>query len=341
MTINIALVTFNGIVLGCDSLSSIVQRVILPFSEDTVYAKDKEGNVILDEDGMPVISIIKTKQHQIATTVYGGVNKIFSLYQDDDTCVAALTSGLAILGGVTISELAKRYVRKNKLAERKFVTVEEVASDFHAYIKEIWETEFKDTPESQRARRPTVRFLIAGFGANDEYGKVFKTDILLDQIKEQFGDGNHMGLSWSGQADYVERLVQGADDNFQYAANREIATAMLAQREAFTKDYSDALAKAGVALPEGLELEISEVAEPTIPWNSAVADIDFGNLPTQYAVEFVELLVNTQSGMQRFARGVPTVGGRTHIGVLKRGEGLELLNEPNLEHKHTGYSNDY
>ena len=122
---------------------------------------------------------------------------------------------------------------------------------------------------------------------------------------------------------------------------RELARAMRQQRESTLNDISMALTQAGVQLPDDLDVQVREEQQPTLPWDSVVADIDFGNLSTQYAVEFVELLVNIQSGMQRFARGIPVVGGRTHIGVLKRGERFDMLNEPTLLHKHTGYSDDF
>ena len=46
-----------------------------------------------------------------------------------------------------------------------------------------------------------------------------------------------------------------------------------------------------------------------------------------------------QSGPQRFATGIATVGGRTHVGVVMQNR-FELLNEPELDHSHTGFSDD-
>ena len=44
--------------------------------------------------------------------------------------------------------------------------------------------------------------------------------------------------------------------------------------------------------------------------------IDYANLPHQEAINFVSFLVLLQDGRARFGRGVPTVGGRTHIGII-------------------------
>ncbi|MBB3832520.1 hypothetical protein FHR55_000686 [Xanthomonas arboricola] len=343
MTINIALATYDGIILGCDSLSSMSDSVIFPFGKNIEYAKDAAGNPLLDGKGNPVIAVDPSTVTQVATTVFGGVSKIFCLYHadNDETCVAAVTAGLAILGGVTIAEQAKRYRRLRKQEGKKFSTVEEAAKDFFTFCSEIWESQFDDVPAEQRHFLPTVQFIVAGYGADDTNGKIFRIDVQAQTVIEQFPGDNYTGMCWAGASDYVERLMRGIDTSLVYTASRQMSEAMAAQRIAVAEDITAALAGAGIQLLEGLELEITEHTPPSLPWDVASADIDFGNLSTQYAVELVELLVNTQSGMQRFARGIPTVGGRTHIGVLKRGEGFQLLNEPKLQHLHTGYSHDF
>lgn len=338
MTINIALATYDGIILGCDSLSSIVEHAIFPFRDGSQWAKGESEELLADKEGMPYVSV--QNAFPIATTVFGGVNKIFCLYADEDTVVAALTAGLATLQGITISEQAKRYKRKNESEAKSFSSVEEVAKDFLAFMRERWEAAYGETPDEQKHFLPTLSFIVAGYGKDEEYGKIFRLDVSADAVHEQFHEGDHMGICWAGQADQVERLIRGIDRGAELSASRHMAEAISRQRETTLDDISKSLIKANIQLPEHLELDITEVTMPTPPWDAFQADIDYGNLSNQYAVELVEMLVNTQSGMQRFCRGIPVVGGRTHIGVLKRGEGFQLLNAPQLSHKHTGYGDE-
>lgn len=340
MTINIALVTNDSIVLGCDSLSSMVETAVFPFREKTPFAVDANGDVILDANGSPTISWNADKMVDVAVTVFGGVSKIFCLYDQNDTSVAAVTAGLALVGGVTIAEQAKRFRRTTSPHE----SVESVAQGFLAFMTDKWEEDFQRSGMSEDRRKffPNLQFLVAGFGATHDHGKVFRLDVGARTCVEQFPDeGGHAGICWGGMSDYVERLVRGIDGGSIFKVNRQLAIAMAQQREATISDISNAFQTAEIGLPEGLELHITEVQLPTLAWDAGAADIDYGNLSTQYAIDLVELLVNTQSGMQRFARGIPTVGGRTHIGVLRRGEGFELLNEPTLLHKHTGYGDEF
>jgi len=79
----------------------------------------------------------------------------------------------------------------------------------------------------------------------------------------------------------------------------------------------------------------------TLPWDDGKLPITYGSLPTQDAVRFVSFLVNLQSGRSKFAYGVATVGGRTHIGVVTKAQGFSALEEPQLKHLDKGFGDDF
>lgn len=342
LTINIAVVTRESVILGCDSLSSASDWAFFPYRDGAQFAKDAQGNFILDASGNRVISIPHPQVEHVVTTVFGGARKMFCLYEDPDTQVAAITSGSATLVGETIADIARRFSRENQQESVTFNTVEEVANAFYAFARRIWETDvgYDTSEEELRPYLPTVQFLVGGIGRDDSTGQVFRLDIKSGTCQLQFQPTDPYGICWAGQSNFVERLLRGADEHMILTVGREIVRAQQDQRTAVLTGITEALTAAGVQIPEGLELNIEETTAPSIPWHTANASIDFANLPLQYAVEFASLLVNTQSGMQKFARGIPTVGGRTHVGVIQRGEKFRMLNEPELIHAHTGYSHD-
>ena len=86
-----------------------------------------------------------------------------------------------------------------------------------------------------------------------------------------------------------------------------------------------------------MNIELPAAPEITIQWDRYRCNIACGNLPLQDAVDLAAFLVNLQSGMSKFAIGVPTVGGRTHVGVVTRHEGFRMLGEPELRHTHVGF----
>jgi len=339
LTINIAIATYDAIVLGCDSLSSIVEQAILPFRNGTVYARDANGQELIDASGHKVVSA--GYMQPFVTNVFGGAQKMFLLYEDEDTSVAAVTAGMATLNGVTIAGIAQRFRRTCIHEKRCYRTVAAVVDDFMAHVRQEWEkqVDFQNIPNEQKPYIPDVQFIVGGYALDDDTSKVFKLFVKTMTIEEQFAWQTRSGTCFGGQSDFVERLLVGVDGRLVDAVTDAINREVEARTRQAAQSVVDQLTAAGVVMPAGFVFQ-SPPAAINLPWFDCVANIDFANLPTQYAVDLVELLVNLQSGMQRFANGVATVGGRTHVGVLKRGEKFAMLNEPKLVHNHTGYSHD-
>lgn len=339
MTINIAIATYDAIVLGCDSLSSIVEQAILPFRNGNAFARDADGNELVDAMGHKVVST--AFMQPFVTNVFGGAQKMFLLFEDEDTSVAAVTAGMATLNGVTIAGIAQRFRRACTNERRCYQTVQDVADAFLAHVRQEWErqVDFENCPEEQKPYIPDVQFILGGYGLKDATSKVFKLFVKTQTVEEQFTWETRSGTCFGGQSDFVERLLVGVDGRIIDNIGREVAIQVEQRNRRLVESVTEQLQAAGVTVPEGFSFDAPEEAL-NLPWFDCVANIDFANLPTQYAVDLVELLVNLQSGMQRFANGVATVGGRTHVGVLKRGERFAMLNEPTLVHNHTGYSHD-
>ncbi|HEY4092683.1 MAG TPA: hypothetical protein VGN46_14310 [Luteibacter sp.] len=343
MTINVAMATADAIVLGCDSLSSITQPVINLTKADFAGAVDADGRPIVDGTGQPVFRFPADSVEQQAVTVFGGVSKMFLLYQTKDMSVAAVTSGQGTIDGRTIAALAGIYRRQNEVKKTPFRKVEAVARDFLQFMGTHWvaQQNLKALPVEVIQKLPSVTFIVGGYAPDDEDGMLFKLDVGQSKIVPAFTAHQRFGLTWGGQAGYVERLMRGADGRLEHAVLRGFLSTLSAQRASVAEAVVAGLKDQGVAIPKGLKLEIKEVLPPTDPWDRYVPEIDFENLPVQYAIDLASLLVNTQSGMEHFASGIATVGGRTHIGVLQRNEPFKKLNEPKLAHTHTGYAHEF
>jgi hypothetical protein len=95
---------------------------------------------------------------------------------------------------------------------------------------------------------------------------------------------------------------------------------------------------AGIHLPENIDTGFPNRPQVSIAWDAFQCDISYANLPPQDAVDFASYLVGLQSGKSKFASGVATVGGRTHIGVITKREGFRMLDEPELRHTNIGYN---
>jgi len=331
MTINVAVVTSEAVILGCDSFSSYVEPVIK--INNTVYAKDAAGNEILDADGNKVIAVNPANVSHMARAVVGGASKMFVVYERHGLSVAAVTAGLAMIDGVTIAGVVAQ-IRSEIETDQAFspTTVAEVVDRFTNQINARWHAGLAKLPPHIQPHIETVKFLVAG-RVNHETPCVYDVDGKAGTYTAPLPANDPYGVTWGGMADTAERLLLGYDNQFANHALQELGKA----QALILQDYAQKLVAAGGTIPQNFTYAMGHFA-PQINFGKSAPEINYRNLPVQYAVELASLLVNVQSGIMRFSMGIPTVGGRTHVGVLERGRRFKLLNEPTLKHDHVGYA---
>lgn len=347
MTINVVVATYHAVVLGCDSLSSIVERAYFPFRANAGPARDAEGNLLRDAEGNLVVPYREDQLVNTATNIVGGVQKMFLLCESADPnniecSVAAMTSGLGTLNGVVIAELAHRFKKRCMLAGAPHRTALAVVEEFAAFVRPSWETQvnYANTPEDTRPWLDDLNFLVAGYGPDDEYTKVFRVSIGRGTIVETFPDPPHCSAAWAGQSNSVASLINGQTPIVKRQVSKAIVEALAAQRQSIVESVLEQLQTQGVEIPDTFEVEVQETIPPALPWDSGGPAIDWANLPVQSAVDLVSTLVNAESGIQKFSMGIPMVGGRTRIGLLRRGQPFTSINEPDIVHTHVGYNHD-
>lgn len=347
MTTNVVVATYHGVVLGCDSLSSIVERAYFPFRNDNAFARDVDGNLMLDAEGRPLLVYSEQQIISTPTNVMGGVRKMFLLYEtsnpDDVVCsVAATTSGLGTLNGVVIAEVADRFRRLVRTERREYQSADEVVADFCAFVRPLWELQvgYQNVSDEMRPYLDDLQFLVSGYGPNDDYIKVFRISISKGSQPEIFTEPPHCSAAWAGQANAIASLVNGFNPGTNWAVNRAMSDALRRQRETVIASVLDRLRTQGVEIPDPFEAEIDAEIPGELPWFDGAPNIDWANLPVQSAVDLASTLVNAETAIQKFAMGIATVGGRTRIGLMRRGMPFASLNEPEIIHHHVGYNHD-
>jgi hypothetical protein len=256
-----------------------------------------------------------------------------------ETPVAAITAGLAKLRDRTMSSCALEFYRRQQVDGHTLETVAEVADSFLSFMRAKYEEHYAESSVPQ-AYRDGPLFLIGGYSKADFLPSIFRVDVQHNRSLLQFGPGK-AGIAWEGQSDAVERLIKGYDVAVRIDVEKAVTDGVRQIREAAASGIEEALQqlvdRLGADKVGEMRVELPETDPIVLPWDGYHARISFGNLPLQDAIDFAAYLVNIQSGRAKFSEGVPTVGGRTHIGLITRQEGFRMIDEVPLTHRNTGF----
>jgi hypothetical protein len=166
MTINIAVVTSEALVLGCDSISSVTQYFVDPFSLPMDNVDGERFRLELS---------IKDLVPQV-TNCWDGVTKMFALNERENTPVGGITAGLARLNGRSMKSYADEFLRDKAANRLTQHTVEEVATNFLAFMRQgLLSSTNIVLPEELNTELPQVPAFFLdweGFRCNIAYGNL-------------------------------------------------------------------------------------------------------------------------------------------------------------------------
>ena len=330
MTINIALVTSEAIVFGCDSIASKTE----PFLNvlDHIVEPDNDGRMVVKFDHQDLTPVV--------TNSWTGVRKMFSIGANR-VPVVAVTAGLAKLNGRTISSLGSQFYASFS-ENRQIRSVETVGNHFLEFMRGEYDNHYNESPIPEEFR-DGPEFLIGGVGQSAEFPSLYSIKVKENQIQCIYSRGK-TGISWNGQSDAVERIIRGIDYSLYISIQEHIQDVMIKQNHKMQAKMDEiiisTLEALGAELPEDIDTEIPLDIEENFSVGGYGINVEFSNLPLQEAVNMVSYLVLVQAGKGRFEQGVATVGGRTHIAVVTKENGIQVLNEPKLSHRYIGFSDE-
>lgn len=346
MTTNIGLVTSDAVVLGCDSIASTSDWYLDPFALQ--WEEGPDGKVAQDAEGRFTLKFSYENLQSIVTDAWGGVRKMFQIHPDP-VPMFGVTSGLASVQGRPISSWADEFFanHSSRWARPRGTDCGTIAAEFLKFMRTAYEKHL-ETVGLPPNLWPALSFLLAGYGRTDAIPCIFRLRIKENTAVEEYGansaDGR-TGLVWDAQSDAIERFIRGYDGELRTNIERAIASqlqAHAAQVNQYVTDMvNDVLDKLNQTMPPGVQVDVPQLSGLDLGWREHGLPISFANLPIQEAINFVAFLVSIQSGRCRFAHGVATVGGRTHIGLITKDKGFKLLNEPELVHRFTGFADDH
>jgi hypothetical protein len=143
---------------------------------------------------------------------------------------------------------------------------------------------------------PNIIFVVAGYNENEYFGRVYLFEIPGNpNPEEKHPSSNEFGITWGGQREFVDRIIQGYDERLI-----EIISKTFNLDKNKISDLRKDLAQLSMQLP--LQM-----------------------LPLQDCVDLAIFFLRTTIDAQRLTVGIRAVGGPIEIATITRREGFQFL----------------
>lgn len=256
-----------------------------------IVFKGPEG-IVLAADSRVTLTVSMQSPGQPPTLIpatYDNATKLLRIR--DQNYVGVVTYGVGAFGNQrTAHSYLPEFEAKLLAGDGKRLSIELFAKKLSEFFMQRWE---ESMPKDFQG--PPMTFLVGGYNVDEPYGRVFGVDIpIRPEPKEINQDG--FGVTWGGQRELTDRLMQGFDENLPFIAQE------------FLELSDDQRNK--------LRNYIKERSTLHIP---------FQFLPLQDCVDLSIALVRTTITFQKWMVGVRGVGGKIDVATITQTGGFRAV----------------
>jgi hypothetical protein len=255
-----------------------------------IVIRAPEGLVLAAESRVTLTATLPPPEPPIHVN-YDNATKLLN-FTTPHNHVGAVTYGLAALGMRTAHSYIPEF--ESTLPEER-ISVE----DFAKRLSDFFMTQWSAVMDSSYAG-PSMTFAIGGFDDAEPYGRSYVLDIPSAPDPLLQGSNDQFGITWGGQREWVDRLLQGYDSRLPDA----VASALSLSTEDREK-MVDALA--ALQMPAPLQA-----------------------MALQDCVDLSIFFIRTTIAGQQLTVGIRGCGGFIDVATITRREGLKFVQRKTL-----------
>ena len=252
-----------------------------------IVIKSPEG-IVLAAESRVTLTVNGLNGQPSHMVNFDNATKLFS-FKAPHNHIGVVTYGQAAIGQRTAHSFVPEF--ESTLPNER-LTVAEMAQRISNFYMEQW-----NAVMPQNYIGPEMTFIVAGFNENEPYGRVFLLDLpqRLQPIEQQPSIGD-FGITWGGQREIVDRLIQGFDLRVIPIISQILNLNPQQQQQI------DIVLKQNLQLP--------------IPLNV---------MALQDCINLAKLFIRTTIETQELTIGVRGCGGPIEVAVIKREEELKYI----------------
>ena len=256
-----------------------------------IVIKGPEG-VVLASDTRVTLSRASGAGQPPTIVNFDNSSKLLTL-DGENGRAAAVTQGNSTVGGRTAHSLLPEF--QQDLGNHAY-TVEQYAQELSTFFMDRW--------GRAGEAHGGIEFIVGGIDRESAYGDVYRFRVPGRPIPNRLLDPSNFGMSWGGQLEIVNRLVQGFAPGIPSAIGR-------------LHPEVDA---------DQLESTLRAQNEFVVPYDS---------LPLQDCVDLAIFLIRTTITAQNLSVGVRGVGGTIEVATITPMEGVQWVQKREIRGERT------
>lgn len=234
---------------------------------------------------------------------YDNAKKLLSFNNPSNTAnpsaaIGVVTYGLAAIGLRTPHSFVPEF--ENELPENERLPVEKFARRLSDFFMKQWEEEGMDDPDDYSG--PNITFVVGGYDESEPYGSVFLLEIPKNPVPVEQHKGQEFGITWGGQREFVDRLIQGYDHKLLQivAENLDLQPEQI----------------------QAIRQQAAQILQMRMPLQA---------MPLQDCVDLAIFFIRTTIDAQRLTIGVRGSGGPIDVATITRRGGLEYVQQKKIK----------
>jgi hypothetical protein len=248
-----------------------------------IVIKSPEGLVLAAESRVTLTTTLQNGQQM--HTNFDNATKLVS-FSPPNCSVGAVTYGQAAIGIRTVNSFLPEF-------EANLPSDPLPVAEFSRRLSDFFLSQW-NAVVPQNYQGPNITFVVGGFDTGEPYGKVFLFEIpgAPNPLEQQ---ANDFGITWGGQREIVDRLIQGFDSR--------LAT----------------------ILQQSLKLDQAAIDSTMKAFSPLSLPIPLQFMGLQDHVNLALFFIETTIAAQTLTLGIRGCGGPIDVATITRREGLRFI----------------
>ena len=327
MTTLVALASKDALVMGTDSLATVVRPLVDPLDLSEYFDDSNEFKIKVDDQGKPLLDSLLTIMEQAQSVPYNQLGNVLKLFDLTPLPMGVMFSGITSIGYRTIGKMISEFKEQEETSvpgiEKSNYTVRSVADRLREFLRQYYASIFP-----QAHTRPELELIVGGYDKLSHLPSLYRIDVREDTVVEIFSVESPFGVAFGGQNDWIQRIVFGTDGNNQVRLAQRAHDLLLE----YHRHISEAIVSAGITFevpgPDswGDELKLFN------NWSLNGLDANLADFSEQNAIDCVDFFIEIMIRVQAVSSRLPTVGGDINIAVIRK-DGFRFVSRQEWRHR--------